>query len=59
MGKIGGLSGERTYEKLGEKQKGISDYAEVIREDPTFVQAHLSRGNLYKALGDNENAIAD
>ncbi|KAB8317918.1 tetratricopeptide repeat protein [Tolypothrix campylonemoides VB511288] len=49
----------RAYEKLDEKQKAISDWTEVIRGSNSFAEAYISRGNLYKAIGDKENSIAD
>jgi tetratricopeptide (TPR) repeat protein len=49
----------RAYEKLDEKQKAISDWTEVIRGDNSFAEAYISRGNLYKAIRDKENAITD
>ena len=50
----------RAYEKLDEKQKAILDWTEYLR-DSAFadVKAYVDRGNLYRDLGDKENAIND
>ncbi|MBW4598892.1 MAG: tetratricopeptide repeat protein [Calothrix sp. FI2-JRJ7] len=50
----------RAYEKLGEKQKAISDLTKLIGNDSSInVDEYLSRARLYRDLGNKENAIAD
>lgn len=49
----------RAYEKLGEKQKAISDLTKLIGNDSVNVDEYLLRARLYRDLGNKENAIAD
>ncbi len=50
----------RAYEKLGEKQKAISDWTHLISSSSgPGADEYLSRGNLYKDLGNKESARAD
>lgn len=49
----------RAYEKLGEKQKAISDLTQSISSPYPSVDEYLLRGNLYKDLGNKEGAKAD
>lgn len=49
------------YEKSGEKQKAILNLNKYISDNDSFTNsdAYIKRGNLYRDLGDKENAIAD
>ena len=49
------------YEKAGEKQKAILNLNKYISDNDSFTNsdAYIKRGNLYRDLGDKENAIAD
>lgn len=49
------------YEKAGEKQKAILNLNKYISGNDSSVSSddYIKRGNLYRDLGDKENAIAD
>ncbi len=49
------------YEKSGEKQKAILNLTEYINGNDSSIgsDTYIHRGNLYRDLGDKENAIAD
>ena len=49
------------YEKSGEKQKAISNLNKYIDGNDSFIGAevYIHRGNLYRDLGNKENAIND
>lgn len=49
------------YEKAGEKQKAILNLNKYISGNDSSINsdAYIKRGNLYRDLGDKENAIAD
>lgn len=44
------INGERNFDK------GILLLKQAIEKDPNFVEAYLRLGNVYKKLGDNDNA---
>ncbi len=48
----------RAYEKLGEKQKAVSDLTQLIGDSSHNADQYLLRGNLYKNLGNKKSAIA-
>jgi tetratricopeptide (TPR) repeat protein len=48
------------YEKSGEKQKAILNLNKYLRGNNSIdTEAYIRRGNLYRDLGDKENAIKD
>jgi tetratricopeptide (TPR) repeat protein len=48
------------YEKSGEKQKAILNLNKYLRSNNSInTEAYIRRGNLYRDLGDKENAIKD
>jgi tetratricopeptide (TPR) repeat protein len=49
------------YEKSGEKQKAILNLTEYIRSNDSSIgsEPYIRRANLYRDLGDKENAIKD
>ncbi len=49
------------YEKSGEKQKAILNLTKYINGNDSSIgsDTYIHRGNLYRDLGDKENAIAD
>ncbi len=47
------------YHHLGDYERAIADYTEVICLDPEYAYAYYNRGLAYRKLGDYENAIAD
>ncbi|NJM18569.1 MAG: tetratricopeptide repeat protein [Richelia sp. SM1_7_0] len=49
----------RAYEKLDKKQKAISDLTQVISKSQNFTEAYIHRANMYRDLGDKNNAIND
>ncbi len=49
----------KAYEKLDEKQKAISDWTQVISKSQNYPEAYIRRGNMYRDLGNQENAIQD
>jgi tetratricopeptide (TPR) repeat protein len=49
----------RAYEKLGEKQKVIFDLTQLIGKSSLNADQYVFRGNMYRDLGNKEDAIAD
>lgn len=47
------------YSRLGDTQRAIADYSEVIRLNPRDDGAYSLRGRLFSDLGDMQRAIAD
>jgi tetratricopeptide (TPR) repeat protein len=63
-GRLGFSSGAywnraRAYEKLGEKQKVIFDLTQLIGKNSVNADEYVFRGNMYRDLGNKEDAIAD
>jgi len=49
----------RTYSKLNDFEKAMSDYNEAIQLNPNLIPAYNHRGKIYAKKGDYNQAIAD
>jgi tetratricopeptide (TPR) repeat protein len=50
--------GEARY-ALGDKQKAIEDYTQVIKIAPTYTEAYYQRGLVHDEVGNRQAAIED
>ena len=46
-------------EQVGDSDRAVADYSEVIKLDPASALAYFNRGNAYDQLGKHDLAIAD
>ena len=49
----------QVYAGLGQIEKALADYTQVIERDPHYSEYYFDRGNLYRRLGLEEKALAD
>jgi tetratricopeptide (TPR) repeat protein len=48
-----------TNDSIGQKERAVADYTEVIRLEPDDMRAYFARGEIYQSRGDHDLAIAD